>query len=144
VHLHLIVLPAPGSNPPRTQQASTGHEQRGERNQGRDLLALHLDQYEPAVVPAADAAGVVHDQSLRLVETLAREWNAFRQATQLIEQIVGVDIMAPCTRHGLRHLRGVEVGEDLLNPSQLGDCVDTVCAQRLDQLIFIVLSSIPR
>lgn len=47
--------------------------------------------------------------------------------------------MRPRRGHRFRHLGGVQVSKDLLNATQLGDGVDSVCPERLDQLILVVL-----
>lgn len=47
--------------------------------------------------------------------------------------------MRPRRGHGLRHLGGIQVSKDLLDAAQLRDRVDSVCPERLDQLILVVL-----
>jgi hypothetical protein len=33
----------------------------------------------------------------------------------------------------------VHVGEDLLDPAKLGDCIHSVCPERVDELVFVIL-----
>ena len=47
--------------------------------------------------------------------------------------------MRPRRGHGLRHLGGIQVSKDLLDAAQLRDRVDSVCPERLEKLILVVL-----
>ncbi len=47
--------------------------------------------------------------------------------------------MGPGTRHRFCDLRRIQVCEDLLDAPQLRNGVDTVCSERVNQLILIIL-----
>ena len=47
--------------------------------------------------------------------------------------------MRPGTRHRFSNLCRIQIREDLLDATQLGDGVDAMCSQRLNQLILVVL-----
>ncbi len=51
--------------------------------------------------------------------------------------------MRPRRGHGLRDLGRVQIGKDLLDPTQLGDGVDSMSSERLDQLILVILYCAP-
>lgn len=105
------------------------------------LLFLHFNQDKPAVIPATDTSRICHNEGFCFIHTFRAEWYGLCQTTQLIQQVVGVDVVRPCAGHRFCHLRGVQVGEDLLYPTEFCDGVDFVRSERADQLIFVVLDN---
>ena len=69
------------------------------------LLSLHLHKHQPAVIPAAHAAWVAYHHLFCLIETLRAERKILGESSQLVEQVVRVNVVRPCTGHRLGHLR---------------------------------------
>lgn len=96
---------------------------------GHCLLFFHLHKNEPAVVPAPDTRRISHDRGLCFVQAVRAKGYPLRQTSQLVEKIVGIDVVSPRRCHRLSDLLGVEISEDLLNTTQFRDCVDLMFVQ---------------
>lgn len=72
-----------------------------------DLLLVDLLQYEPAVVPAANTVWVSDYHGFGLIESFGAEGILLGEASKFVEQVVGVDIVSPCSRHWFCNLAGV-------------------------------------
>lgn len=105
-----------------------------------DILGSNLLQHEPTVIPASAAVWVAHHQPFRLVEAFRAEGIGSRDAAELVQEVVRVHVVLPCRGHGLRHFGRVEIGEDLFDAPELGDGVDFVRSERVDQLVLGILA----
>jgi hypothetical protein len=103
------------------------------------LLILNLQKHQPAIIPAADAVWVADDEPFRLVQALRGEGVVLSEASELAEEIVGVDIVGPGGGHWFCDFCGVEVREYFLNSAKFCDGVDTVCSQGVNELILVIL-----
>ena len=104
-------------------------------------LLVDLLQHEPAVIPAAHAIWISHDQCLRFVESFGAERVILSEPSEFVEKIVGVDIVSPSSSHRLGHFARVKVSKNLFDPPQLCNCIDLVGSQRIDKLFFVVLET---
>ena len=103
------------------------------------VLLFDLDENQPAVVPTAHTSRIPDHQTLRLVQALGAEGIIPGQTTKLAEKIVRVHVVGPCRCYGFRNLSRIQVSKDFLDPPQFRDSIHSVCAQRVDELILVVL-----
>src|SRR6266536_966804 len=104
-----------------------------------NILVLYLQKNQPAVVPAADAVRIPNNEPFCFVETLRAEGVVLCEASELAEEVVGVDVVGPGGCHWFCDFGGVEVCEDFLNPAQFRDGVDTMSSEGVDELVLVVL-----
>jgi hypothetical protein len=105
------------------------HPKRNEKLEHSLILNLH--QHQPCEIPAPIAPRIIQHQPLRLIKTLTRERIIACQATQLVEQVVGIDIIPPCGGHRGLEARGVIFGGGgggALDAPELRHRVDAVSA----------------
>lgn len=104
---------------------------------GNDSLILNPLQHLPAIIPSHVAISGNH--RLGLTQTFRAERVVPRQAPQLVEQVVAVDVVDPRVLHRRSGIGRVEGGEDAFNAAELGERVDVVGAQGVDKAVFVGL-----
>lgn len=90
-----------------------------ERAEGPNILALHKLQDLPAMIPSSHPRAPAHPR-LSLIQAFGAERVVLRQASQLVEQTVAVDVVGPGGFHGLQRVWGIEDGEDAFDTAELG------------------------
>ena len=88
------------------------------------ILALDLVKDQPAIIPTSGAGGIPDNQPFGFVQAFRAERVVSRKATQLAQEVVGIDVMGPGACHRLCDFGRVQVCEDLLDSTQFCEGVD--------------------
>ena len=99
----------------------------------------HFEQHEPGIIPAPRALHIGNDRPFCLVHAFGSKRIGLCKSTQLVEEVIGVDVLRPGRSQSLCNIRSPRSDKTSLHTAKVDKGVITTSVECADQVGFLSL-----